>query len=460
MKAKSARITRRQFLKGAGVGFAALALPVWPKGSSKAASLLGMKTNSKVVRLHSDMVTYAGSPVQAIVSSMLDSGITELTGEATPEAGWLSLFPGITQSSVIALKINCIEPQIPSRPEIINSVIEKLTAMEVEGQPFPINNIVVYDRSDSDLTACGWVLNHSEEGLRVFGSQHAGGSSWDYDSPIVTTNGTVYPTSILSEMADYVINIPVLKRHSTAGITSCLKHNMGSIVYRAQLHPDGCDPGLAELNGLMMGDVCTIQDKIVLNIVDSIFITATYGPYGAPEFTDNEILMSTDSVAVDYVGLTIVNDYRLGAGYNPIEMIPLTNGHAGHIQTSADMELGTNDPDYIDEILIEETTATREIDVTSRHRALRASPNPFSTSTSIMYNTGPQASVGTPQVHIYDAAGRHVKTLVEERQANGGGRLIWDGTDSFGKRASSGVYFARLTEGRRNLGAAKLLLYR
>ena len=69
-------------------------------------------------------------------------------------------------------------------------------------------------------------------------------------------------------------------------------------------------------------------------------------------------------------------------------------------------------------------------------------PNPFNPSTRIMYELPHDGSVS---VVIYDVAGRNVATLLGENQDAGKYEVTWDGRDSGGASASSGVYFVKLT---------------
>jgi len=81
-------------------------------------------------------------------------------------------------------------------------------------------------------------------------------------------------------------------------------------------------------------------------------------------------------------------------------------------------------------------------------RRLRASPNPFSGSTSFAVPSGVPAPAA---VTIHDVAGRVVRRLT------GDGALSWDGRDDAGRPLPSGVYFARST-GTATSGAKVLLL--
>lgn len=69
------------------------------------------------------------------------------------------------------------------------------------------------------------------------------------------------------------------------------------------------------------------------------------------------------------------------------------------------------------------------------------SANPFNPSIQIDYGL-PRATQVV--VRVYTAAGRVVNTLVDGTRPAGTHTLTWEGTDSNGKRVSSGVYFIKL----------------
>ena len=70
------------------------------------------------------------------------------------------------------------------------------------------------------------------------------------------------------------------------------------------------------------------------------------------------------------------------------------------------------------------------------------SPNPTGAGTSLRF-TLPQET--RAELAIYDAAGRRVVTLLNERLGMGPQQFSWDGRDDSGRRLSSGVYFAKLS---------------
>ncbi len=82
-----------------------------------------------------------------------------------------------------------------------------------------------------------------------------------------------------------------------------------------------------------------------------------------------------------------------------------------------------------------------------RYELRQNSPNPFVASgkgTSIQYGL---AKPCRASLNVYDAAGRLVRTLVQEQKKAGLYRVDWNGEDSHGKAVGSGVYFYSLHAG-------------
>lgn len=65
-------------------------------------------------------------------------------------------------------------------------------------------------------------------------------------------------------------------------------------------------------------------------------------------------------------------------------------------------------------------------------------PNPFNDRTRIRYTLHSPTDV---DLSIYDQLGRRVKSLVNKMQPQGNSALVWDGTDSWGKKLPRGVYY-------------------
>ena len=77
-------------------------------------------------------------------------------------------------------------------------------------------------------------------------------------------------------------------------------------------------------------------------------------------------------------------------------------------------------------------------------RLVQNIPNPFNPSTTIQFSL---AARGHATIAVFDAAGRWVRTLVDDDRVAGEHAVQWDGRDAAGKSVASGVYFYRLTSG-------------
>jgi hypothetical protein len=69
-------------------------------------------------------------------------------------------------------------------------------------------------------------------------------------------------------------------------------------------------------------------------------------------------------------------------------------------------------------------------------------PNPFNPTTTLRFSV---ADADHVNLAIYDAVGRHVRTIVDRVMPAGEHEIVWDGADASGRRLGSGVYVYRLT---------------
>jgi hypothetical protein len=82
-------------------------------------------------------------------------------------------------------------------------------------------------------------------------------------------------------------------------------------------------------------------------------------------------------------------------------------------------------------------------------------PNPFNPVTTICFDITRTARVN---LSIYDAAGRHVRALVDEHRSAGRYEETWNGQDEDGRMVASGVYFYRLKADEKTLTRKMVLL--
>jgi hypothetical protein len=419
-------IDRRTFLKIVSItGVAGL---VYPQRLLSGIAPLDL---SRVVVIEDTAVTSGLSIDAGIVQSMMDCGIMALTGQYDVGEAWKSLLPGITETDVVAIKVNCASAQLPSHPEVAFAIRDGLYQIDFDGTPFNTNNVIIYDRTNTELTAAGYTIRRVSEGYRCFGTSASGigysAETWD-------VNGTTQSMStILTERSDYLVNLSCLKNHGIAGATLCLKNHFGTCSAPDQLHPNDCDPYAPALNASP-----PIHDKQCVNIVDALFGIVSGGPTGSPQIAANSLIIGQDIVAVDYLGREMLADNGC-----------LTTAQAHHVDAAAGApyNLGTNDPAQMDVVNISNPADVRGGASPGTVALAQNSPNPFSGSTEVRFYLPKSAPV---ELGVYDSSGRRVRRLASKTLDAGWHGVHWNGTNEAGRRVASGVYFCQLrTEGYR-----------
>ena len=82
-------------------------------------------------------------------------------------------------------------------------------------------------------------------------------------------------------------------------------------------------------------------------------------------------------------------------------------------------------------------------------------PNPFNPETTISFSLPSESDV---EVIVYNVKGQKVKTLANDVYDKGHHTVIWKGTDDFGKKTSSGVYFYQFKVNGKSKSVKKCLL--
>ena len=110
--------------------------------------------------------------------------------------------------------------------------------------------------------------------------------------------------------------------------------------------------------------------------------------------------------------------------------------------------------------VIEDGTAVTSFETTTTTPSLKLSleqnhPNPFNPVTRIDYTVD---EAGTVHLAIYDISGKLVRTLVNRRMRSGTHSEEWDGRNNGGRAVASGIYFYRLTAGKKSLARKAVFL--
>jgi uncharacterized protein (DUF362 family) len=293
--------SRRGFLKGLTVLSSGSLFGIF--GSRRRARAQGAKSTVVTV---SDGQAWKGAGWtnsdldQTVLKTMIGRGLVELTGQANPGACLAALIPVISDPAQrYGIKVNCVNSELPSHPALVAAIVELLVEAGA-----PADNIIVFDRHDYELAACGYTLN-SGPGCKYYGTDHDGvGLNQDW---VNLTSGSVNLSSILTDRIDHIINIPVLKNHTMAGVTLSLKNHFGSIGQPQALHgaANDCSPGIAELNAQDQ-----IRSKTRLVLIDALFGNYKTGLYGKPDFAPMSLIAASDPVAADTIGQQLINTRR------------------------------------------------------------------------------------------------------------------------------------------------------
>jgi len=409
-------VDRRKFIKSSFLsGLGAFV-------SKKTLSQVISDDKSTVVVVEDSNATSGTAISTVTIQQMVNDGIQALTGMDDVGEAWLSLMPDLTSSSVIAIKVNCRSDALPTHPEVTYAVTNGLAQMIVDGESFSENNIHIYDNQKAYLSESGYTLNASSQGVQCY-------MATSYSSTSYSISGVSQRVcTLVHDTADYLINIGVLKNHySMAGVTLCLKNHFGSIDQPRNMHINAGDPYIGALNA-----IDPIKNKQVINILDGLFGAAEGGPYGAATFVANKIIMSSDPVAVDYLGREILREQ----GSSTVYM-------ASYVDSAANYGIGTNNPDEMNIINISDSvTGINDQFTGSSSVEIQSFPNPFSDYITFTFSLEKESEV---TLEIFTALGSKVITLVRESLPAGQHNITWHGESSGGVKVQKGLYVAKYT---------------
>ena len=339
-------ISRRTFIRRSAMGAGGLALadglltvttsPVQP-------ARIPVRDLSRMVLVRdSRVIDSSGKVQQPLLQEMLDRALTTLTGKSTIGDAWREF---VKPGEVVGLKLNAnsvsqlrgseLTTHFPALTSAVLSGFEKAGIAE--------ENVVVWERSDEELASAGFSIQKDRGALRVLGTgvgrRGSGGPGFSRESfPVGSRSSRV--SRIAAEMCSALINIPVLKDHGLTGITGAMKNHYGSIDNPRQYHgSNGTNPGVAEVNAIPV-----IREKQRLVLFDALLGVYNGGPRWQRQYVwpYGGILVGTDPVAADAVGLRILDEKRRAEGIGSLAP------RAAFLEAAEALGLGTKDRDQID----------------------------------------------------------------------------------------------------------------
>ena len=267
------------------------------------------------------------------VREMMRKGMVELTGAPSWQEAWQLFFqPG----DVVGVKLNPVgRPAVISAPEVFLEIVEGLKAAGVKPR-----DIVAYDRYKIEFLEAGfdkWL----PEGVRwTFGTDQphpfqldmAGYEESQYvELPLLLPKADLndrhfrrsYLAKFITRDVNKMVNLCVLKHHQSAGITLALKnmsHGLVNNVSRSHSDPTNNSCG-AFIPAIV--DHAIIRQKVVLNITDAIKAAYHGGPLPSCAkyaWEHKTMYFSTDPVAMDRIGLQVLDAQRVKMGKQPIAL--------------------------------------------------------------------------------------------------------------------------------------------
>jgi len=347
-------IDRRDFLRqslvvGAGL-IGATAIGYRADSSQEAPSIAPQQgpqssQRSRVIHTNSPNAfdLQSGQANYQAVKTMVQTGICHVTGDVNSAQAWQRL---VGPDDRVGIKINCLgRPAFVNNTTLLRVLKEELMAVGVAAQ-----NIIVFDRYASHLTGGGFTIGQQPDGTWLKATD-GGGPGYDNNvtqsfQPASGGSQESAPLSkIVSQQITKLINVPILKNHGGAGVTLAMKnYAFGCFQHTGSAHNNNGDPYIPA-----MCSNPVIRSKTVLTILDGLKGQYNAGPGGNPQFqwAQNSILMSTDMVAIDFLGAGLINQARQQNGQGL-----LSNSNISHIFTAAQMGLGRADEAQIEEVAI------------------------------------------------------------------------------------------------------------
>src|SRR5437763_13259991 len=316
------KIPRRDVLKFAGLAASTVL-------NSKAATTKpGMPGPfpGRVVGVEHPACIVSGAYQEQPVRRMMEKGMTTLTGAPAWADAWRSFFE---KGDVVGIKVSPVGgAKLCSDAIVLHAILDGLKEAGVTGR-----DVVVFNRYRQETLAAGidkWVppgvrLEYASE---AYNDTQLDMEGYDPDhfmemalikpgeNPNDPRYRRAYVCKVVTHQINKLINLPVLKHHQSAGVTSALKnmsHGMVNNVNRSHLTPTG------NACGIFIPSVVSlpvIREKAVLHICDAVKASYHGGPSARPQFVweHKTLYFATDPVALDTTGLKAIDAKRAQVG--------------------------------------------------------------------------------------------------------------------------------------------------
>ncbi len=304
-------MNRRDFLKAAALTGAAFTIKM--KG--------GMEVLAQTVKSSSgsavDLVAVMGGEPDAMFKKAMEQigGM----GKFVKKGYKVTVKPNIGWDKTPELGAN-------TNPALVKEIIRQCFAAGAK-------EVTVFDHTCDDWVKC-YKNSGIEDIAKAAGAKVVPAHEESYYRSVSLPNGKKLKSAKIHEAildSDVWINVPVLKHHGGANLSISMKNYMGIVWDRKIFHSTDLQQCIA--------DVCTMQKKPVLNIVDAYRVMKTNGPRGrsATDIVDSKSLfVSQDIVAVDTAAAKF---------FGQIREMPLEN--VSYLASGQTLKIGTMNIDKL-----------------------------------------------------------------------------------------------------------------
>lgn len=242
---------------------------------------------------------------------------------AIEELGGMKAF--IKPGQKVAVKPNIGWDKVPelagnTNPKLVAEIVKQCLAAGAK-------EVTVFDHTCDDWQKC-YKNSGIEEAAKAAGAKVMPAHLETYYRKVALPQGKNMKSAKVHQAildSDVWINVPILKNHGGANLTISMKNHMGIVWDRGFFHSNNLQQCIA--------DICTLQKKAVLNVVDAYRIMKTNGPRGrsaSDVVLTKGLFVSQDIVAVDTAAAKFFNQVR----EMPLDTVGhLANGQALNIGT-------------------------------------------------------------------------------------------------------------------------------
>ena len=186
-----------------------------------------------------------------------------------------------------------------TNPDLVKEIVRQCVAAGAK-------EVIVFDNTCDTWTNC-YKNSGIEAAAKSAGAKVIPANEESYYKTIPLKGKELKNTKVHEAIlnCDVWINVPILKNHGGANMSVAMKNLMGIIWDRRIFHNTNLQQCIA--------DVCTLDKKPILNVVDAYRVLKTNGPRGKTE-TDvikaKGLFISQDMVAVDTAAIKFFSQIR------------------------------------------------------------------------------------------------------------------------------------------------------